>query len=186
MTTTPEDQIPDEPIPPADATPPADVTPPADATPPVMEPPQPYAQQQQPYAQPQQPYGQPPVGAYPPSPAWAGQVPAGPPLRPDEERLWSTLAHVGGIVASFVAPLVIWLVFKDRSRFTDDQAKEALNFQITVAIGYVVGTILTVILIGVVILFAVWVATLVFCILGAVSANQGKPYRYPICIRLIK
>jgi len=113
-------------------------------------------------------------------------VPPAPPLRPDEERLWATLAHVGGILFSFVAPLVIWLVFKGRSQFTDNQSKEALNFQITVAIGYVIGTILTIIVIGAILILVVWVLAVVFGIMGAVSANQGKPYRYPICIRFIK
>jgi len=163
MTTSPEEQFPQQ------------VPPPADAVPP-----------QQPYAQPQQPYGQPPVGAYPPSPAWAGQVPAGPPLRPDEERLWSTLAHAGGIVASFVAPLVIWLVFKERSRFVNDQAKEALNFQITLIIGYVVSMILTIIVIGAFLMLIVWVLAIVFGIMGALAANKGQPYRYPVAIRFIK
>ena len=163
MTTSPEEQFPQQ------------VPPPADAVPP-----------QQPYAQPQPPYAQPPAGAYPPAPAWNGAAPAGPPLRPDEERLWATLSHVGGILFSFVAPLVIWLVFKERSRFVNDQAKEALNFQITLIIGYVVSMILTIIVIGAFLMLIVWVLAIVFGIMGALAANKGQPYRYPVAIRFIK
>ena len=73
-----------------------------------------------------------------------------------DERLWAMLAHLGGIVLGFVAPLVVWLVYRERSAFLDDQGKEALNFQIAVTIGYVVGGILLAIFIGAFILLAVW------------------------------
>jgi len=100
--------------------------------------------------------------------------------------MWAMLAHVGGILFVFVAPLVIWLVFKERGRFVEEQAKEALNFQITLIIGYIVGAILTIVLIGVIIVLLVWLAAIVFGILAAVAANKGEAYRYPFAIRLIK
>ena len=81
---------------------------------------------------------------------------------------------------------MLWLVFKGRGAFVEDQAKEALNFQITILIAYVVGGILSVIGIGVLIIAAAWIATLVFGILAAVAASSGQFYRYPVTIRLIK
>jgi hypothetical protein len=128
------------------------------------------------YAQPgsQQPaYGQ---------PAYAAPAP----LTQSDERLWATLSHVGGIVFGFLAPLVIWLVFRERSRFVEDQGKEALNFQILVTIAYVVGSITTVLLIGFVILPLAWIAAVVFGIMGAIAANRGDLYRYPFNWRIIK
>ncbi len=134
--------------------------------------PPPYSAAPPPYGQPG--YGQPAYGA-----------PAAP-LAPSDERLWATLAHVGGIIVGFIAPLVIWLVFKERSRFVDDQGKEALNFQILVTIAYIVGSITTVIFIGFLILFAAWILTIIFGIQGGIAANKGQAYRYPFNWRIVK
>ena len=107
------------------------------------------------------------------------------PMSDSDERLWAMLGHLGGIVLGFIAPLVVWLVYRERSGFVDDQGKEALNFQIAVLIGYVVGSILSVIGIGVIILLAVWIGSLVFAILAGVAANRGERYRYPVTLRLV-
>lgn len=115
----------------------------------------------------------------------APQPPAAtqPPLRPDEERTWSLLAHLGGILG-FLPSLVIWLVFKGRGPFLDDQAKEALNFQITVTLAAIVAFVLSFVIPFLPML--VWVANVVFCILAAVAVSKGQWYRYPATLRLVK
>ena len=100
--------------------------------------------------------------------------------------MWSVFAHIGGVFTSFLVPLVILLVFKGRGAFVEDQAKEALNFQITLAIAYVVGLITLVVLIGVFILFAALICSIVFAIMAAVASNRGELYRYPLTLRLVK
>ncbi|NIK38410.1 hypothetical protein FHY12_000695 [Xanthomonas arboricola] len=110
---------------------------------------------------------------------------------PSEERTLALAAHLLGILTSFIGALVIWLVSKDASPskpFATDQAKEALNFQITVIIAYVAAVILTVVSFGILFFVPtlVWIANLVFCILAAVKANNGEHYRYPFTLRLIK
>ena len=80
---------------------------------------------------------------------------------------------------------VIWLVFRERSRMVDDHAKEALNFQITLVIAYVVGAVTSFLGIGFLIIFAAWVCAIVFGILASVAANRRQPYRYPLSIRMI-
>jgi len=107
-------------------------------------------------------------------------------MSPSDERLWATLVHISQIFFSFVGPLVIWLVFRERSRFVDEHGKEALNFAITMAIAYVVGAILTLIIIGAFIMLAAGILTLVFGIMAAIAANKGQPYHYPIAIRFVK
>jgi len=86
-------------------------------------------------------------------------------------------------------------VFKDRGSFTNTEAKEALNFQIAVTIAYVALNVLSFILaavtfgIGGLISFLiplVWIAAVIFSILGFVKAKDGVNYRYPVSIRLIK
>lgn len=116
------------------------------------------------------------------------------PLTEAEDRQWGSFAHLGGILG-FVPALIIWLVFKDRGSFTNTEAKEALNFQIAVTIAYIALNVLGFILaavtfgLGGLITFLVplvWIAAVIFSILGFVKAKDGINYRYPVSIRLIK
>ena len=106
--------------------------------------------------------------------------------------MWSTFAHLGfvaGMVIPFgnvIAPLVIWLVFKDRSSYVDYHGKEALNFQITVTLAMIASGILILLLIGIFLLIAVVLLALVFSIMGAIKANNGEYYEYPFTIRFIR
>lgn len=117
----------------------------------------------------------------PPPPPPVGSI-------PQEDKTMALVAHLLGIVTSFVGPLIIWLINKDKNpnSFVVDQSKEALNFQITLVIVYVIGIILSVILIGALINLLAWLACLIFGIIGAVKANNGEAYRYPFALRLIK
>lgn len=127
--------------------------------------------------------------------------PAGAPTA--EERQWAMFAHLsallGGVLTGwwggwgwFVGPLIIWLVKKDSMPFVDDQAKEALNFNITLAIVYVILTILGFATLGIGFIIAmplmvlIGIAALVFIIIAAIKANGGVAYRYPFALRLIK
>lgn len=96
------------------------------------------------------------------------------------------LAHLLGIFTGFIGCLIIWLIKKDESAFVDDQGKEALNFQITVLIALVAAWLLTFLCIGLLLLPAVVIANVVFCILAVVESNKGVAYRYPVTLRLIK
>jgi len=113
-------------------------------------------------------------------PAYAGPAPT-----PDD-RMMATLAHVLGIFTSFVGPLIIWMIKKEQSPFVDDQGKEALNFQLTLLIGYVISGIATVICIGPIIAMGISVVAIIFGIMAGVAANKGEAYRYPVNIRFIK
>lgn len=113
-------------------------------------------------------------------------TPAAQPLSPADEKLWATLIHVGGIVLGFIAPLVGYLVLKDRSAFVRDNARNALNFQILIAIAYVAGIILSVIVIGLLVVIAAGILSVVFSIMGAIAANRGEVYKYPLTVNFIK
>ena len=108
------------------------------------------------------------------------------PMSPQDEKLWATLTHVGGILFGFVAPLVAYVVLRDRGPFIRQHSAAALNFQLTVLIGYVVGGVLSLIVIGLVIMFAVWVASILFAVLAAMAANRGEYYRYPWTITFVQ
>ena len=141
----------------------------------------------------------PPESVVPPPPS---EPMAGAPSA--EERQWAMFAHLSALLGAlltgvwgggwgcFIGPLVIWLVKKDTMPFVNDQGKEALNFNITVAIAFVVLFLLSVMTfgIGLVIAIPLWfiigIAWLVFTIIAAIKANEGVLYRYPFTLRLIK
>jgi uncharacterized Tic20 family protein len=122
----------------------------------------------------------------------------------DEEKKWALFAHlsilVGGLVTfgwaasfgSFIGPLIIWLIQKDKMPFVADQAKEALNFGITLTLACFVLLMLTIFSLGLGALItipafmAIGIAALVLVIIAAIKANEGVAYRYPVALRLVK
>ena len=121
-----------------------------------------------------------------------------------EERQWAMFAHLsalaGGIITAgwagsigcFLGPLVIWLMKKETMPFVDDQAKEALNFNITVAIAFFVLFVLTIGTLGIGLIITaplmiiIGLAWLVLTVIAAIKSNEGVRYRYPFAIRLVK
>ena len=100
-----------------------------------------------------------------------------------DEKTMALLSHVLTIVASFLAPLIIYIVKKDESAFIAAHAKESLNFQITVALIIIV---LCITIIGILLVWFVGIASLVLVIMGTIRASEGKLYKYPVNIRFIK
>lgn len=109
-------------------------------------------------------------------------------LASQEDRTLAMLTHLSGIILCFIVPLVVWLTQKDKPEraWLNDQAKEALNFQITMFIVYVVCKVLILVLIGIVLLPIAWIVNLVFCIIAALKVYEGVSYRFPFALRLIK
>src|ERR1700712_4570232 len=114
-----------------------------------------------------------------PPPAAAPQPAA--PLTAAQDIQYASFAHLGGIAyilggfVGWVPALIIWLIFKDRGQFTNTEAKEALNFQITIVIATIVGWVLSVVVIGFIILLAAFVLSIIFSILGYLKAKDGIP-----------
>lgn len=103
----------------------------------------------------------------------------------NDEKNIATITHLGGILFSFIPALVVWVIKKDDSSYITAQAKEALNFQITVLIAQFIAGILAFILIGFVLMGIIWLANIVLCIIAAISSSKGDAYRYPFTLRLI-
>ncbi len=110
-----------------------------------------------------------------------------------DDRNWGMIGHLSAL-AAFIAPflggvlgpLIVYLVKRDQSAFAADAAKEALNFNITVAIGYAICGCLAIVFIGIPLLIALWIAWLVLVIVAGVRASEGIQYRYPATIRFVK
>ena len=107
-------------------------------------------------------------------------------------RTWGMIAHLSALIGltaipSVVGPLVVWLVKKDEMPFVNDQAKEALNFHLTVLFALIACSPLIFCFgLGLIAMIGVGIAALIFTIIAAVKANECVAYRYPLTLRLIK
>lgn len=134
--------------------------------------------------------------AMPPSPPTAPPPGAG--AQSSDERMWAMFGHLSAFTAfitgigCILGPLVIWLIKRDTMAFAGEQAKEALNYNITVALAFVGLWVLTIITFGIGIFltfpigFLLFIAWIVFTIIAAIKANEGVDYRYPFTLRLVK
>jgi uncharacterized protein len=105
----------------------------------------------------------------------------------DNDRLLEAGVHALGIFTSFIGALIVYLIKKDEpTSALYKHAKEALNFQITIALIYLLGMVLTIIMIGFLITWAVWIFNIVICIVAAVKVYQNKPFKYPFSLQLVK
>lgn len=100
-----------------------------------------------------------------------------------DDKNMALLTHLVLIFSCFVGPLIIWLIKKDEGGFVEEQAREALNFGITLTIAYF---ILTLSMVGLVLVWIVGLAQLIFPIIAAIKTSDGENYRYPFTLRLIK
>jgi uncharacterized Tic20 family protein len=131
-----------------------------------------------------------------PTPAPAAAPQPAQPLSESDDKLWASLAHFGGVL--WILPsLLIFLILKDRGPKVRVEAKEALNWQITFLIIWIVWLIISGILSVALILtglfwlpsllnFVVWAVNALFSILGGIKVNGGGSYRYPVAFRFIK
>jgi uncharacterized Tic20 family protein len=127
----------------------------------------------------------PPYGSAPPPPGYAPGYAGEQPLSQSDERMWALLAHLSIFVLSLIGPILILVLLGKRSAFVADQAKEALNFHITVLIASFISFLLCFVLVGFVLLPLVIVGSMVLGVLAAVQAHQGVAYRYPLTLRLV-
>lgn len=109
-----------------------------------------------------------------------------------QEKMWAMFCHLGALLgymvpfANIIAPLIIWLIKREESLLIEDHGKESLNFQISICIYCIVSLFLTLIIIGLILLFGLVIFNLVMVIIAAVKANSGERYRYPLTIRFIR
>ena len=102
-----------------------------------------------------------------------------------EDKTLAVLTHLGGIFFSIIPSLIVWLVKKD-SPFVAAHAKEALNFQITLILGFVIAFFLMLVLIGFFLFWVLGVVNLVLCIVAALKASSGEHFSYPLTLRLVQ
>jgi len=108
------------------------------------------------------------------------------PLSPSDEKLWSALIQLSGLVLNFFGPLVGYLLLRQRGPFVREHSVSALNWQLSVLIYYFVGYILSLVIVGYLILAAAAVLNIVFSIMAAMHAHRGQLYAYPLAIKFLR
>lgn len=120
-----------------------------------------------------------------------GQLPVTPELSKDAKQ-WAMLTHLAAFAAflipfgNIIGPLLVWQLKKDLGPFVEQNGKEAVNFQITIAIVALVCTMLMFALVGFLLLPVLGLYWLILTVIAGVKANDGVAYRYPLTIRFIK
>ncbi len=103
-----------------------------------------------------------------------------------DEKTLGIVMHVLCLVGfPILGPLIVWLIKKDQSSYLDRQGRELLNFQISYLLYAFASVLLCFIFIGIPLLFAIGVATIVLTIIGIVRASEGNVYRFPLTIRFL-
>ena len=111
---------------------------------------------------------------------------------PKEERDWALFSHLSSFAGflfpfgNLIAPLIMWQIKKEEMPFGSAQAKECLNFQISLTIYALISAALILIFIGILALLALFVIDIVFTLIAAIKASNGLPYQYPLTIRFLK
>lgn len=126
------------------------------------------------------------------------------PVSPADARLWSVFAHLGGTFLSLLAPLGIWVGFKDRDPFVRRHASQALNFHLTLLVAMIAflplyfgaivaagvtgnpAVMLAAVLVALPVGLALGVTVLVCTVMAAVAAHAGRDYRYPATIPFVR
>ena len=133
-------------------------------------------------------YGAPPpqYGAAPGYGASGAPGPVG--YANSDEKTWALIAHFGGIVVGFIAPLVALLAKGNESPTVRAHSVEALNFQITWGIATIIASIVAVCTFGILFFLPMvtWVVVIVFSIIAGMKANEGELYHYPMTWRIVK
>ena len=117
-----------------------------------------------------------------------------------DARMWAMFCHLAGlcglipvvpVIGSIIGPLIIWQVKKDDFDFVHDQGKEAVNFQISILLYSLIGSILCgITCVGIplipFVVGIIGILDIVFLVIASIKANDGERYRYPLTIRFIK
>ena len=108
-----------------------------------------------------------------------------------DERMWGMFCHLSAFAGyiipfgSIIGPLIIWSLKKDEFPFVNEQGKEALNFQISMTIYFIISIFLIIIVIGIAMLVAPGIFQLIMIVIASIKANNGETFRYPFAIRFL-
>lgn len=105
---------------------------------------------------------------------------------------WNFFIHLSQLSGLFIplcnliVPLVLWQMKKDEWPDIDAHGKQVINWQISLFIYAIIGYILVFVLVGFLVLLLLGIAFLAFAIIGAIKAQDGQLWKYPLTIRFLK
>ena len=109
-----------------------------------------------------------------------------PPAPSGSDKIWSMLSHLSALLGiGLLLPLVVYLAMRRDSEYVAANAREALNFHISILIYSLCCVPLVIIVIGIPLLLVIGVCSLVLAIIATVKASNGLCYRYPLTLRLV-
>jgi len=107
--------------------------------------------------------------------------------RNGSDKIWSMLSQLSALLGvGFVLPLVVYLAMRNESEYVATNAREALNFHISILIYALCCIPLVFILVGIPLLIVLGLGSLVLAIIAAINASNNLCYRYPLTIRLVR
>ncbi len=134
--------------------------------------------------------------------------------RDQNVRTWSMLCHLSALAGllwwpgAVLAPLIVWQIKKNELPEIDPHGKEAVNFQLTILIIYLIAAVILGIIVGAVfgiglvwgspfafiggglgllsILGIISLVAIILAVIAGIKANNGEPYKYPFSIKFVK
>jgi len=109
-----------------------------------------------------------------------------------QEKQWALICHLSGLsgylipFGNVIIPIVIWSMKKEEMPMVDEHGKEVINFQLSMTIWIIISVILVFLLVGILLIVVLALLQVVLVIVGALKADSGQLYRYPLTIRFIK
>ena len=110
-----------------------------------------------------------------------------------ETRKWAMLCHMtalvgllGNGVGFLLGPLLVWLLKREDHPYIDEQGKRAVNFQITMLLALLLCLPLVFVLVGIPLMIIIALFMTILPIIGAIKANNGEDFSYPLAIRFLK
>jgi len=102
------------------------------------------------------------------------------------DKIWAMLSHLSLFLGvGIILPLVVYLAMRKDSEYVAANAREALNFHISMYLYVLCCVPLMLILIGVPLAIIIGIGSLVLAIIAAVKASDGQCYHYPLTLRLV-
>lgn len=109
-----------------------------------------------------------------------------------QEKQWALICHLSGLCGylipfgNVIVPIVIWSMKKDDMPMVDKHGKEVINFQLSITIWIIASAMLIILLVGIPMLIVLGLLQVILVIIGALKADSGQLYKYPLTIRFIK
>ena len=109
-----------------------------------------------------------------------------------QEKQWALICHLSGLsgylipFGNLIVPIIIWSIKKDEFPMVDTHGKEVINFQLSITIWMIISGILIFVIIGIPLLVVLALLQIIFTIIGALKADNGQLYKYPMTIQFIK